>query len=51
MRDKILQAFGEVSAVFMSDPNGGSIVMPTERLIKIADRLAAELEADLTEGG
>ena len=34
---------GEISAVFMSDKNGGQIIMPTEKLIKIVDRYTKQL--------
>lgn len=44
IKDNILVALGEVSAIFMSQEiKGTEMVMPTEKLIEIADRLFDEI--------
>ena len=45
MKGIILEAFGEISAIFMSqDIKGTEIIMPTEKLIKIAEETVAKLK-------
>ena len=44
IKENILIALGEVSALFMSQEiKGTEMVMPTEELIEIADRLFGEI--------
>jgi len=44
IKEAILEAFGEVSVLFMSkEEKGTEIIMPTEELGKIADKLAEKI--------
>jgi len=46
----IQQALGEVTALFMSqEVKGTEIVMPTEELIRIANKTVAELNEEVCE--
>ena len=50
LRDITWQALGEAAAVFMGDPNGGKIVMPTEKLEGIADKTIKRIQNDKAIG-
>ena len=44
-KEIILEAFGEISLIFISqDIKGTEMIMPTEKLIKIAEETVAKLK-------
>ena len=45
LAETVRVAFGEVSAVFMFNEDGKDIVMPTEELLRISDKLIKDIQS------